>query len=300
MTNNRPGLSGGRIRLLIGLGLAAAFCIQNRGLFSGWVSASKSPGIGATPAEALPTPMLPREIGGTYDTPIHRMAHEAPLDLLREAQKRYRDTVVDYTCFFTKQENLFGRMTAVQGADVKFRDQPFSIFMHWTQNPDKARRVCFVSGKWTTKDGQAAALCEPEGAIARTFISKILRPIHGADAKAASRRTIDQFGFGNTLHLIVKYAMLAHQRGELQLVHLGDGEVDGRPTYVFERRLPYTGEDGVYPDRVLVFHLDKETLLPVMCASYADDAKQELLGQYTYTKVRLNVGLTDASFEGIN
>jgi len=280
------------------LGLAVLFCIQCRNLISGWATPTKAPGLGATPAVAEPA-QAPTETTN-YQDPIDRMAHESPLELLREAQRRYRDSVVDYTCYFTKQENLYGRMTAVQGAQVRFRAQPFSVFMHWVQNPDKARRVCYVAGKWTTKDGEPAALCEPEGAIARAFISKILRPIHGAEAKAASRRTIDQFGFASTLDLIIKYSLIAQQRGELKLTHLGDGEVDGRPTYVFERRLPYTGEGGEYPDRVLVYHLDKETLLPVLCASYADEAKQELLGQYMYTRVQLNIGLTDAHFEGVD
>ena len=49
---------------------------------------------------------------------------------------------------------------------------------------------------------------------------------------------------------------------------------------------------------MLVYHLDTERLVPVMCASYADDAKKTLLGQYEYTDVRLNEGLTDADFEG--
>jgi hypothetical protein len=297
MTRLRPRLSGGRIRLLVGLGLAAAFCVQGRSLLSGLTASGRAPGLGATPAVAEPTePVAPQT---SYVDAMDKMAHEAPLDLVREAQRRYRDMVVDYTCHFEKQENLFGRMTAVQGANVKFRHQPFSVYMHWIENPDKARRVCFVAGKWT-KGGQPAALCEPEGAIARALVSKILMPINGSDAKAASRRTIDQFGFQNVLDLIVKYSIKAQQSGELKLSHLGDGEVDGRSTFVFERRVPYTGEGGEYPDRVLVFHLDKQTLLPVMCASYADDNRQELLGQYTFTNVQLNVGLTEADFDGLN
>ncbi len=296
MTSIRPRLSGGRIRLVVGLGLAAAFCIQGRSLLTGLSGSNKAPGLGATVAVAEPTDsaIQPQTV---YDDPIDKMAHEAPLDLLREAQRRYRDAVVDYTCRFTKQENLYGRMTPVQSANVKFRHQPFSVYMHWVENPDKARRVWYVAGKWTT-GGMPAAKCEPEGAIARVFVNKILMPIHGPDAKAASRRTIDQFGFANVLDMIVKYALIAEQSGELKLAHLGDGEVDGKATYVFERRLPYTGENGRYPDKVLVYHLEKQTLLPVMCASYADDAKQELLGRYTFTDVQLNVGLKETDFDG--
>ena len=69
-----------------------------------------------------------------------------------------------------------------------------------------------------------------------------------------------------------------------------------RPTYVFERRLPYTGDHGLYPDRLLVVHLDQECLLPTCCIAYADEAGTKLLGRYVITDVKFNVGLTDSDF----
>ncbi len=295
MTNLRPRISGGRIRWIVGLSLAAAFCYQGRSFLSGLTASTRAPGLGASPAIATLTPQVTPSPESLLN-PLENLARNKPLDLLREAQKRCRETVVDYTCFFRKQENLFGEMTDVQGADVRFRDEPFSVFMHWTENASKARRVSYIAGKWVS-GGQPAAMCEPEGVIARAIVKNILRPIHGSDAKSASRRTIDQFGFENALDLILKYSLIAQQRGELKLSYLGEGEIDGRPTFVIERRLPYTGEGGEFPDRVLVCQLDKETLLPVQCTSYADDNKQMLLGQYTFTKVKLNIGLTDAHFD---
>ena len=98
--------------------------------------------------------------------------------------------------------------------------------------------------------------------------------------------------------LITKYSLLAKEQGKLKLTCVGTGKVGDRPTYVYERTLPYTGEGGEWPDRVLIYHLDAETLLPLSCASYADDAKQKLLGKYEYTDVKLNVGLTEADFDG--
>jgi len=297
MTKIRRRVSGGRIRIVVGLCLAAAFCLQCGSLVSRLSQPTRAIGFGATQAVATPDMTVLNGTGGSVADAIKRMAREGPLDLLREAQKRYHNTVVDYTCTFRKRENLDGQLTKVQGAKIKFRQKNESVYMHWTENPAKARRVIYVKGKWTKK-GQPAALCEPEGAIARAIVPSILMPIHGPEAKAASRRTIDQFGFARALDLILKYSLVAQKRGELELRYVGEGTVDDRSTYVFERVLPYTGVDGEYPDRVLVYHLDTERLVPVMCASYADDAKKTLLGQYEYTDVRLNEGLTDADFEG--
>lgn len=282
--------------MIVGVGLAVGFCFQCRELVSRLNPPTRAPGFGATVAVAnLETPVVEDE--ATIENTIERMARKAPLELLREAQRRYRENVIDYTCTFQKQEQLGGELTKVQETEVKFREKLQSVYMHWTKNAAKARRVIYVEGKWT-KGGQPAALCEPHGAVARLIVRSIVMPINGPEAKAASRRTIDQFGFANALNLIVKYSVMAKQTGELELEYTGEGTVDGRPTYIFKRVLPYTGEGGKYPDRLLVYHLDKETLLPVMCASYADDKGKELLGQYMYTNVKLNAGLTDADFDG--
>ncbi len=296
MTSNRPRMAGGRIRVVLGVGLTLAFLSQSRNLMSILNPPTRAPGLGATPAVAkldVAAVTADREVVSA----IERMAREAPLEILREAQRRYREEVIDYTCTFSKQENLDGKLSKVQTIDVKFREKLQSVYMHWAKNPGKARRVIYVKDRWT-KNGEPQALCEPEGAIARVIVRSILRPIHGAEAKAASRRTIDQFGFANALDLIIKYSLIARERNELKLAFVGTGNVDGRPTYVYERRLPYAGEGGEWPDRVLVYHLDTETLLPLSCASYADDAKQQLLGRYEYTDVKLNIGLTEADFDG--
>jgi len=282
--------------VIVGIGLALGFCFQCRELVSQLNPPTRAPGFGATVAVAnLETPAVDDQ--ASIENTIERMAREAPLDLLREAQRRYRETIIDYTCTFQKQEQLDGELTKVQETEVKFREKLQSVYMHWTKNPAKARRVIYIKDKWT-KGGEPAALCEPHGRLARVFVRSIVMPIHGEDAQKASRRSIDQFGFANALKLIIKYSVMAKQTGELKLKYAGEGTVDDRPTYVYKRLLPYTGEDGKYPDRLLVYHLDKETLLPVMCASYADDDGKQLLGQYMYTNVKLNPRLTDADFDG--
>ncbi len=294
MTTVRQHISGARVRWIVGTGLAVAFAVQCHSLISSGSKPTRTPGFGVTAAVAKQEPVRPVS---PEELSLDDIARHDPLKLLHEARKRYDESIIDYTCVFRKKELLNGKLTHVQGAKVKFRDKGDSVFMHWFENPDKARRVIYVEDKWN-KGGKPAALCEPEGAIARMLVSSIAMPIHGPDAKAASRRTIDQFGFEKALDLIIKYSEMAKENGELELSYIGQAKVGGRETYVFERLLPYTGEDGVYPDRLLVYHLDKETLMPLSCASYADEKKEQLLGRYEYTDVKLNVGLSEADFEG--
>jgi hypothetical protein len=78
--------------------------------------------------------------------------------------------------------------------------------------------------------------------------------------------------------------------------HEGEGSIDGRPTFVLARYLPYTGPNGKYPDARLVVHLDQEWLLPVGIYSYADREARVLLGSYISTEVELNRSFSDLAF----
>ncbi|MBI4581460.1 MAG: DUF1571 domain-containing protein, partial [Planctomycetes bacterium] len=155
-------------------------------------------------------------------------------------------------------------------------------------------RVLYVADRWT-ENGKQLAVVEP-GAIARLFIPYVMREIDGADARKSSRRTINQFGLRNSLALVVKFCRLAQEKDRLRFEYVGKGEVNGRETLVFERRLPYAGEDGPWPDRVLVVHIDREDLTPSLCTAYADDDKKVLLGKYMMTDVKLNANLPDSVF----
>jgi hypothetical protein len=227
---------------------------------------------------------------------IEQMARTDPLAFLLHCRDNYRKSVQDYRCTFTKQERIGNRITPEQVTEVKFREQPYSVNMKWTHNPGDAAQVAYIAGSEVSDKGEEMAWCEPAGAIARLFVTKIRQPIHGKRADKASRRTIDQFGFANTLDLIIQYSQKAAAEGVLDLRYIGRGSIDGRPTYVFERVLPYTGQEEPYPDRLLVFHIDQEWLLPTGCFSYADDGAQDLLGKYLLTAPTFNIGFTDADF----
>jgi hypothetical protein len=179
--------------------------------------------------------------------------------------------------------------------EVLFREEPFSVEMNWLRGADKAQRITFVKGRWT-RDGKQLAHIEPAGLLALLAPNGVKRDIHAPDVRAASRRTIDQFGFKNTLDLIIKWAEVAKSDPRYSFRFVGLDEFEGRPCYVLERRLPYTTMDAPYPDRLLVMYIDREWLVPTACYAYADDNRKELLGSYLTTNVEFNVGLTDADF----
>ena len=218
-----------------------------------------------------------------------------PPAFLRSCRKRCADTVHDYRCRFIKRERLNDALTPDQHIDVLFRESPYSVDMRWVKNPSAAQRVSYIAGRWAD-DGDELFLVEPAGLLGLLVPGGVKRSIHGPAAKAASRRSIDQFGFKNSLDLIIKYCDLAAGSPEYGLRYVGTGTLDGRRCYVIERFLPYTGVDGPYPDRRLVVYIDSEWLVPTGVFAYADDEKNELLGTYLLIDVEFNAGLTDADF----
>lgn len=227
----------------------------------------------------------------------HRLAQREPLAFLQYCWDHYRRTVQDYRCRFIKQERIRGRIRSEQQMLVNFRRGPDSVHMKFTKNKGPVEQALYIEGAWYDKDGNAQVLVEPAGTLVSLFVPKIKIDVRGKRARKESRRTLDQFGFDKVLGLIMEYSKKAAARGELDLRYVGDGVVDGQPTYILERRLPFTGKPLPYPDRLLVIHIDQENLLPVAAMSYADDAARELLGSYVYNDLEVNVGLTDADFD---
>lgn len=261
-----------------------------------WVMSSYS-------SEAAP-PLEARPRAVTTDTQAELASHTAmlkrdPLELMELGQQRYQEKIDAYRCVLVKQERVNGKLTETQEVEVRYREEPRAVYMLWKANADQARRALYMpqDERFIDDKGRKLVRVEPNGAIARLFVKDIFVQADGAQARKSSRRTIDECGFGALFKLFEEYNRLAEDRGVLNLRYAGTGEVDGRPTHVIVRDLPYEGPDGPYPDARMVLHLDQEWLLPVAVYSYADHAETELLGKYLYTKVDLNPEFGQDDFE---
>lgn len=236
-------------------------------------------------------------------TPFEELVRTAPLQALISARDRLVRDSRDYTCTFVKQERIGSAMSAEQEIDVKFRPEPYSVVMHWLRNEGMAKRVIYVKGKWRDEaepdpELREHAVCMP-GKGLNLLIKSIKQPINGTIAKRSSRRAIDEFGFVRALDLLIKYCEIARDRNELKLEFRGESHFDGRPVWLIRRQLPYTGEDGRYPDQIAEIYIDQEFHVPIAVYCYSDsEAKPEsLLGKYEYRGVRFNTNLTEADFE---
>ncbi|UCG33016.1 MAG: DUF1571 domain-containing protein [Phycisphaerales bacterium] len=282
-----------RASVILGAALTAALAIQCQHLatqqaldHSDYVGSVSQPGDGNALHASVQKPEL---------DPIEAEARRDPLGFLRKVRDRYRAEVRDYRCRFTKQERVGRAVRPIEKMNVMFMEDPYSVLMTWPESPRPAQRVLYVKDKWADSDGQPMAMVEPEPVL-KLLTGVIKRPIDDRLARSKARRRVNQFGFGRSLDLIIEYAEKAKAKGQLRLEYRGRSSIAGRPTYVLVRHLPYTGDGGMYPDRVLVCHIDEEYLLPTAVFTYADDLEQETLGVYITTDIELNVGLSPADF----
>ena len=234
---------------------------------------------------------------------FERLVRDNPLGALIESRDRLTRQVRDYTCTFVKQERIADDISAEQETQVKFRAEPFSVMMEFTRNGGMAKRAIYVKGRWRDESNEdptlrELAVCQPAKGLS-LLIKSIKQPIHGALARAASRRAIDEFGFRRSLDLLIKYSEQAFVAGELGLEFKGETRFDGRKVWLIRRTLPYTGAEGPYPDRVANIYIDQEHKVPVAVYCYADDAcePQHLLGKYEYRNIQFNVGLAESDFD---
>lgn len=279
-----------RPRLLTGLLLITIF----------WVNYQLSSGPNATIIPQTPV-VLAGEI--VNNDPFEALMQRDPLAAMIEARIQHLRDVVDYECVMVKQELLPSGMSEEQEIKVKFRHAPFSVYMDWQRNPGLAVRVLYVKGRWTdaaakNPEERELAIAQP-GIIARIFVKSIKQPIHGRLAKEASRRYLDDFGFQKTLDRLIAVSETAKSKGELTLDLIGESQFDDRPVWVIRRRLPYTGEDGPYPDHTAEIFIDKEHRVPVAVYCYSDEDKKpnHLIAKYEYRSVRMRVGLTEKDFD---
>jgi hypothetical protein len=290
MQANLPPVSHRKLKFFFGLALAGL-------LYAQWQFGSENEVV---VRQNSPVVLAAETV---HADPFEKLIRTDPLAALNEARARHIRDVRDYQCVMVKQEILPSGMSKEQEIDCKFRAEPYSVMMHWLRNPGLAERVIYVKDKWVDEEADSPelrqqAVAQP-GEVARLIVKSIKQPIHGTMAKKSSRRYLDDFGFVRTLDMLIRYCEIARDKGELKLEFRGESHFDGRPVWVLRRTLPYTGETGIYPDRIADVLFDKELRVPVAvyCYSHDDRSSEHLLGKYEYRNVRFHAGLSEKDFE---
>lgn len=248
------------------------------------------------PADAAPTPIARR----LDPLPPHGPAQpEHPLmpsvRLIQNAQQSMQ-RVNDYTCVFVKRERKDGVLSEPQYLYMKIRQQPFSIYLRFLKpTAVRGQEALYV-------DGQNNNQMFAHGVGLQGVLGTMKFDPNSPLALQGSRYPITEAGLSRLLRRMLMYAEDELKVPDLHVQHFEGAKVDNRPCVCTQVTQPRKRADA--PFYISRTFYDQEWKIPVRTELYtwpekAGDAPL-LIGEYTYTRLRFNVGLTDKDFDPNN
>jgi hypothetical protein len=200
----------------------------------------------------------------------------------------------DYSATLVKRERLEGKLGEYQHMFVKVRHNPFSVYMYFISPAKiKGQEVIFVDGK---NDGRMWA--HTVGFRDKLVGTVSLLP-DGPVAMEGQRYPLTELGVLNLTKRLVQVAEHDVKFGECEVKFFKNAKIDERVCTCIQVKHPVPRRNFLfYEARIFV---DDEINVPIRYESY-DWPKEkgtpaELMEEYTYMKLKLNNGFTDADFD---
>jgi hypothetical protein len=218
-------------------------------------------------------------------------------ELHRLAAQQIADVRMDsYIMRLKRREVVQGRRKPEEIILVKFRKEPFSVYLKWLGNEAKDREVIYVKGRYDnlihTKVAAGDILLMPAG-------KRFSLPPDSILTRSNSRHPITNAGLG---HLVDQFGELvaAASRHDPRLGTIKYLGVLNRPEFdtpvegVIQMLVP--GNDPLLPGggRHLWF-FDTKSHLPVLLISH--DERQQEVEYYCHDRIMFPVGLVDDDFD---
>ena len=205
--------------------------------------------------------------------------------------------VNDYTAVLTKTELIQGSLQTEQ-FDLKFRQNPFSVYLHHISKRTTGREAIFVAGRNDDK------LVAHEVGLKSIVGTMQLNP-DDPKVMATSRHPITEIGIAKILDSAIE--IWKHEKQtidpaniDVRIAHnveVGASECDAVEISHYRQQPGLTYHVG----RI---YIDCQTKLPVQAELYGWPTKPgdepPLLEKYTYANVKTNVGLSDTDFDPRN
>ena len=204
--------------------------------------------------------------------------------------------IQDYTATLVKRERISGKLQDPESMFVKIRQQPLSVYLYFL-SPDskKGQEVIYVDGK---NNGSMLA----HGVGVKKMIGTVSLSPTGPMAMAGQRYPITEIGIGNLTKRLIDVAEHDKQYGECEVKFFKGAKINGRPCVCIQVTHPVPRKNFLF--NVARVFVDDEMNIPVRYEAYewpeTPDGQPQLLEEYTYLNVKLNVGLTDKDFDPKN
>ncbi len=211
-----------------------------------------------------------------------------------ECRARFAN-VKDYTCTFYKRERVDGELTTMNVMSMKMRNAPYSIYFRFHQ-PNKGREAIFVEGR---NDGRILA---HDVGFTKLLAGTMKLDPQGARAMENCRHPITKAGIGHLIETVADRWQVELDDGESVVLFDPKIRVGSAPCLLIEAIHPER-KPGYYFHKVRLF-IHAELGIPIRYEAYDWPAKPgeaaELIEEYAYDGVKLNVGLDDGDFDAAN
>ena len=240
--------------------------------------------------QPIATTSAPAGITAPDEHPIQPAIH-----MVRESLERIRE-IEDYTCTFVKRERIDGELTAPERMRLKVRHEPFSFYLYCL-GPDKevGEEVIYVEGR---NDGQV--LAHTTGLRHRIVGTLKLQPTNSL-LTDGSGNPVTHIGIKNLLEDTLTNHESDLRYGECE-VSVSDVELEEQPTTLIEIVHPERRKEFSFYRKQIWY--DREVGLPIRFARYdwpdEPGGEPQLVEEYVYENLKVNVGLTDRDFDTAN
>lgn len=213
---------------------------------------------------------------------------------IEECQARYQ-AIHDYTCTFSKRERIKGQLTPLHVLAMKVRTRPSSIYIRFRQ-PAAGREAIYIAGQ---NDGKVLA---HDVGLNKLLAGTLRLEPTGSRAMEDNRHPITQAGIGPLLHTLETRWSSELDPSESVVVIREDEKVRGRGCQMIETTHPCRDSEYMFY-RVRLF-IDHQLGLPIHFEAYdwpsSPKVPAELMEEYSYEDLKINVGLSDRDFDVSN
>ncbi len=263
-------------------------------------------------------PLWADELADGLREPIHRVAKandplpgngpahplDPALEMAQTSLVRMRDSVVDYTAIVIKRERTKSGLGDYEYMAAKIRNRktegdqikvPLSVYLKFLKPKSiEGREVLWVEGQNNNK------LRAHEGGIIP--IPAVWLDPDGALAMRGNRYPIYDIGIENLVFKLIEKGQAVRKLGPQNCeVWMTEGaKVNDRVCTVMNVKHPQQRQP--YEFFLAQIFIDDELQVPIRYVAYSwptapDDKTGPVLEEYTYLKLKLNVGLEDIHFD---
>mgnify|MGYP002085120983 CR=1 FL=1 len=259
-------------------------------------TAARHPAAPAAAPVAAPAAAVPAAAATPFN--LTQQPGEHPLApvirVLTEVQANIDQNVRDYTCTLIKREAVEGVLGEQQHIMMKVRNQPFSVYMVFLK-PYQGREVLFVDG---VNNNEMTVL---EAGFKRHLGPMNLDP-NGMFAMRGQRHPITEVGLRNLTAKLIAGKTAEMQFMECQVTSNPNTKIGNRPTTMIQIEHPVPRKE--FATHISRIFLDNELRVPIYYDAYlwpeVAGENPPLDASYTYSNLKLNVGLATRDFDATN